>query len=47
MVKFFKSALLWQISSGFALGTIGMIALAPADASPLRALFPTAVVAPR
>jgi hypothetical protein len=47
MLKFFKSSLLWQISSGFVLGTIGMIAMAPADASPLAALFPTAIVGAR
>lgn len=33
MIKLLKSALLWQIGAGFALGTIGMVALQPADAS--------------
>lgn len=33
MVKIFKSALLWQIAGGFALGTAGMVAFQPADAA--------------
>lgn len=33
MIKLFKSSLLWQITAGFALGTAGMVALQPADAS--------------
>jgi len=33
MVKLFKSALLWQLLGGFALGTLGMIAINPANAS--------------
>lgn len=43
MLKFFKSPLLWQITSGFALGTVGVVALSPASASPLLALMPAAV----
>ena len=43
MLKFFKSPLLWQITSGFVLGTIGMMAMSPATASPLLALVPAAV----
>ncbi|WP_168727298.1 MULTISPECIES: hypothetical protein [Sphingomonas] len=43
MLKFFKSPLLWQITSGFALGTVGVVALSPATASPLLALMPAAV----
>lgn len=39
MVKMMKSALLWQLTLGFALGTAGISALAPADASPARLLF--------
>lgn len=38
MLKFFKSPLLWQISGGFVLGTLGMMAIAPANASPLAFL---------
>jgi len=44
MLKFFKSPLLWQITSGFVLGTVGLMALSPATATPLRALFPTVAV---
>jgi len=33
MVKFFKSSLLWQISAGFVLGTIGIVAFQPAEAT--------------
>lgn len=43
MLKFFKSPLLWQITGGFVLGTIGMVALSPATASPLLALMPVVV----
>lgn len=45
MLKLFKSPLLWQISGGFALGTLGMMALAPANAVPNQALY-SASVAP-
>ncbi|MBX9883231.1 MAG: hypothetical protein K2X73_14820 [Sphingomonas sp.] len=37
MVKLIKSALLWQVTAGFALGTIGMVAWQPADASNIAA----------
>ncbi|MBX9815770.1 MAG: hypothetical protein K2X76_13805 [Sphingomonas sp.] len=37
MIKLLKSALLWQITAGFALGTIGMVAFQPADASSIAA----------
>lgn len=43
MLKFFKSPLLWQISGGFVLGTIGMMAMSPATASPLLSLVPAVV----
>ncbi len=33
MTKFLKSSLLWQVVSGFALGTIGIVAFQPADAT--------------
>lgn len=39
MLKFFKSPLLWQVTSGFALGTVGVVALSPASASPLLVLI--------
>ncbi|MBA4771957.1 MAG: hypothetical protein H2054_02460 [Sphingomonas sp.] len=39
MLKLFKSPLLWQISGGFALGTLGMMALAPANAVPHQTLY--------
>lgn len=40
MLKFFKSPLLWQLTTGFVLGTVGLIALSPANASPLGVLLP-------
>lgn len=39
MLKLMKSTLLWQLMLGFALGTVGISALAPADTSPARLLF--------
>lgn len=47
MLKFFKSPLLWQISGGFVLGTLGMMAIAPANASPLAFLTAPMVVLTR
>lgn len=33
MIKLLKSGLLWQLTAGFAIGTVGMFALQPANAS--------------
>jgi hypothetical protein len=47
MLKLFKSPLLWQISGGFALGTLGMMALAPANAMPHQAPYAAAASSTR
>lgn len=33
MLKILKSSLLWQISGGFVLGTLGILAFQPAEAT--------------
>ncbi len=33
MTKFVKSSLLWQFVGGFVLGTVGIVAFQPADAT--------------
>ncbi len=33
MVKRLKSSVLWQFAGGFVLGTVGLVALQPADAT--------------
>lgn len=33
MLKLFSSSLLWQLVAGFALGTVGIVALQPAEST--------------
>ncbi len=43
MIKMLKSGLLWQLTAGFAIGTVGMFAMQPANAGSLA--HPAPIVA--
>ena len=45
MLKMLKSTLVWQLTAGFAIGTVTMFAFQPANAAAPSA--PTAIAAPR
>ncbi len=44
MIKILKSSLLWQLTGGFVIGTVGMLALQPAAATGFAHHAPIAAV---
>lgn len=47
LIKIFKSSLLWQLTGGFVIGSVGMLTLQPATASDFDSAAPVAAAAHR